>query len=206
MEPFFTTKPVGKGTGLGLSRVYGTVRAHGGAVEIQQRSRAEGTTVTLRLPTTSRGLGRRLGPRPSEGSAVRTLRILLVDDEGIILETIPAMLESMGHTVETACLGEEALRRLDLHRVSTLVILDHNMPGLSGVETLVQLRGKYPGLPVILSTGFLDTKAEDLLAGIPRVWVLKKPYNKRELQKILAESSRRSPMAGERASTPPSVG
>jgi CheY-like chemotaxis protein/two-component sensor histidine kinase len=186
MEPFYTTKPVGKGTGLGLSRVYGTVRAHGGSVEIESRS-GEGTTILLRLPGNldpSREVAPSTGGEPQTPG--RHHRILLVDDERIILESIPAMLKAIGHTVETATLGEEALGRPDLCLGFDLVILDHNMPGLTGVETLRQLRSRCPELPVIFSTGFMDAKTEALLAGIPQVWVLKKPYSILEIQKTLS--------------------
>jgi len=187
MEPFFTTKPLGKGTGLGLPRVYGTVRAHGGTMEILS-SPGAGTTVILRLPARSAGSS----ADPSQGQLCeqaprKALAILLVDDEPIILDTISAMLESLGHLVETAALGEEALRRLDAQAAFDLVILDHNMPGLTGAQTLVRLRDSLPGLPVILSTGYMDARTEELLARIPRVWVLKKPYNRRDLQKLLVE-------------------
>ena len=187
MEPFFTTKPIGKGTGLGLSRVYGTLRAHGGSVKLQSRV-GKGTTVILHLPTSP---GNAQGTVPADGPVQEALgqpcRILLVDDERIILETIPAMLESMGHTVATASGGEEALGRPDLRSGFDLVILDQNMPGLTGIETLVQLRSQCHELPVVLSTGFMDAKTEALLAGIPQVWVLNKPYSMRELQNTLAE-------------------
>ena len=187
MEPFFTTKPIGKGTGLGLSRVYGTLRAHGGTVKLQSEV-GKGTTVILQLPTSP---GNAQDTEPAEGPVQEALgkpcRILLVDDEGIILETIPTMLESLGHTVATASCGEEALSRPDLRSGFDLVILDQNMPGLTGVETLIQLRSECPELPVVLSTGFMDLKTEALLAGIPRVWVLKKPYSMREIQKTLSE-------------------
>jgi len=190
LDPFFTTKAVGKGTGLGLSRVYGALKAHGGTVELQSQP-GRGTTVVLRLPSTTENpqepeladaaLPEALGP---------ALHILLVDDEGIILETLPPVLTSLGHTVETASCGEEALRCLERHGEFALVILDHNMPGLSGAETLRQLRTRFPKLPVILSSGFLDAPTETLLTGVPLVWVLKKPYKMRDFQKTLAEVAR----------------
>jgi len=190
LDPFFTTKPVGKGTGLGLSRVYGTLRAHGGSVEIQSQV-GVGTTVVLRLPLTP---GNPKEPVvadvPVPAVLGPSLHILLVDDEGIILETIPPMLASLGHVVETASRGEEALRRLERHGGFDLVILDHNMPGLSGAETLQQLRGRFPELPVVISSGFLDAPTEALLAGIPLVWVLRKPYKMRDFQTTLAEIAR----------------
>lgn len=187
MEPFFTTKPVGKGTGLGLSRVYGTVRAHGGTLNLLSEA-GGGTSVILRLPTGQEPEARTDAPGPSKPDAPTTsMRILLVDDEGIILETVPALLDALGHRVETASLGELALQRLQTDPNFDLVILDHNMPGMTGAETLVHLRRMCPSLPVLLSTGYMDAGTEDLLSRVPRVWTLKKPYSTKDLQRVLAE-------------------
>ena len=189
MEPFFTTKPVGKGTGLGLSRVYGTVRAHGGTLDIWSEA-GQGTSVILRLPTGQEPAAKHPVPHAEDREdSTASMRILLVDDEGIILETVPDMLAVLGHTVETASLGELALQRLHADPDFNVVILDHNMPGLTGAETLVHLRRMAPTLPVVLSTGFMDTDTEDLLARIPHVWTLKKPYSMREIQRVLTEIS-----------------
>ena len=186
MDPFFTTKPVGKGTGLGLSRVYGTVRAHGGTMRIQSRV-GQGTTVSLRLPLPP-------GVHPSQKREESVpvgqgtpLRILLVDDEYIILESIPPMLASLGHVVRTAPHGEEALRCLESPEDFDLVILDHNMPGMTGADALRRLRRLRPALPVIFSSGFLDAQTEALLADTPHVWMLKKPYRMWDMQRALAE-------------------
>ncbi|NTV75838.1 MAG: response regulator, partial [Holophaga sp.] len=104
------------------------------------------------------------------------LRILLVDDDPIILETLPIVLDFMGHTVLTASRGQEALDRIAAGLEVDLVVLDHNMPGLSGAETLVRLRELRRALPVILSTGFLEAGVEDLVRSLPGVWLLNKPY------------------------------
>jgi CheY-like chemotaxis protein len=96
----------------------------------------------------------------------------------------------LGHVVATASHGEEALRRLEHPGGFDLMILDHNMPGLTGADTLRQLRNSRPELPVILSSGFLDVQTEALLAGIPLVWMLKKPYQVRDIKKALTEVSR----------------
>ncbi|HWQ08220.1 MAG TPA: ATP-binding protein, partial [Holophaga sp.] len=188
LEPFFTTKPKGRGTGLGLSRVYGTVKAHGGSVEIQSAP-GRGTTVLIRLP--SRAATVRRSEAPDTGpEATEALRILLVDDEPILLDTLCDALQAAGHAVEPVASGEAALARLAAPLRFDLVLLDHNMPGLSGLQTLIQIRQRHPGLPVILSSGFLDPETEASLEGMPQAWVLKKPYSTQELQATFARIAR----------------
>jgi two-component system, cell cycle sensor histidine kinase and response regulator CckA len=187
LEPFFTTKPAGKGTGLGLARAYGTLKAHGGTLDLQSKP-GVGTKVFLRMPALfSQSDEQPTQAEPAGAEGLHSKKILFVDDEVILRETIPLMLDSMGHRVETAASGLEALQRLQGGSDIDLVLLDHNMPELTGVETLISLRTRRPDLPVILSTGFVDEATEDVLASIPCVWLLKKPYGKRELQRLLAE-------------------
>jgi len=189
-EPFFTTKPVGKGTGLGLTRALGTVKAHGGTVEIQSAP-GQGTCITIQLPCFQQERSEEpAAEAPAERAPAReALRILLVDDDQVILETMPALLESLGHGVQTASRGEEALARLGAGLEVDLVVLDHNMPGLTGTETLVRLREQRPELPVILASGFVDAFTENLVTSLPQVWILKKPYSLREIRRILAAVS-----------------
>ncbi|MCM2255198.1 MAG: PAS domain S-box protein [Vicinamibacteria bacterium] len=185
MEPFFTTKPVGKGTGLGLSRVFGAVQAHGGSVEIQSKP-GLGTRVLITLPVV-------LGDRPLAPRAATTrpragqaFRLLMVDDDPLVRETWPALLEAMGHQVAVATSGFEALGMLEHGGDWDVVLLDQNMPGLDGVETLARLRQQRPDLPVILATGFLDATARERLRGLTRVCVLAKPLSAEEFQQALA--------------------
>ncbi|BDU73745.1 hybrid sensor histidine kinase/response regulator [Mesoterricola silvestris] len=185
MEPFFTTKAVGKGTGLGLAGVYGTMKAHGGSMEIRSQV-GQGTRVTLRFPATA-GPGP-AGPGTEEAGAEDPgppLRILLVDDDPIILETLPTVLAFLGHGVTTASRGQEALDRIAAGLDVDLVVLDHNMPGMSGAETLVRIKELRRTLPVILSTGFLEGGVEDLVRDLPGVWLLHKPYAMAALRRKL---------------------
>ena len=190
-EPFFTTKPVGRGTGLGLARAGGTVKAHGGSMEIRSAP-GQGTTIVILLPSfqsdrTDEPISERAFDRVERGDC---LRILLVDDDPVILETMPPLLESLGHrVVETAALGRQALAHLRAGLQVDLVVLDHNMPGLTGTETLARLREIRPDLPVVLATGFVDAFTENLVTSLPLVWILKKPYNLREIRKALAGAS-----------------
>ncbi len=186
MEPFFTTKPQGKGTGLGLAMVYGTMKAHDGTLELLSQVDV-GTEAVLFFPPT------RVVPRHIPPAAVAVqelapqpkLRILLVDDDELIRESVAPMLEMLGHQVLTASGGASALRLLEASGAMDLVILDMNMPGMSGAETLPRLLELCPGMPVVMATGFSDHEIAPLLAGHPEVSILRKPFSMREFQRKL---------------------
>lgn len=182
-EPFFTTKPLGKGTGLGLSLVYGVAKAHGGTLDIRS-ALGEGTTITLRFPGLSGDAEEGSAP-PAAAHPMRPLRILLVDDDDLIRTSVPAMLLGLGHSVEGAASGMEAIQRLERGKAFDAVILDMNMPGLTGLETLARIRLLAPDLPVIISSGFLDGAVEGTLQGDPAVSFLAKPYALADLRKRL---------------------
>jgi CheY-like chemotaxis protein len=67
-----------------------------------------------------------------------------------------------------------------------VIVLDHNMPGLSGIETLIRLRALRPGLPIVFCTGHLDDFVRTQLKDCTRVWTLMKPYSVRDIQPILS--------------------
>ncbi len=180
MEPFFTTKPFGKGTGLGLSMVFNTVKAHGGTVQIQSRV-GQGTTILIHLPAAPLEAPGEAPPCGPEAPC-RPLRVLLVDDDALIRDSVPAMLVQLGHHVEVAGGGAQALARLAGGLEVDLVLLDLNMPVMGGVETLVNIRAFRPALPAILATGYLDDATAALLAGMPDVAVLPKPYTMPQFQ------------------------
>jgi two-component system CheB/CheR fusion protein len=184
MEPFFTTKPAGKGTGLGLSLVYGTMKAHGGTLDIQSRP-GQGTRVSLVFPPATGVPGaRRAKAAPAAPS--RELRILLVDDEEIIRSTVGAILDTLGHQAHAAAGGLEALRLVQDGLAPDLVILDLNMPELDGSETFKRLRRTRPELPVVFATGYVDERIPAILSHFSKVQVLKKPFTVAEIREVLA--------------------
>ena len=183
LDPFFTTKAMGKGTGLGLTTAFGTVQNHGGQLEIQS-SPGKGTTVIISLPEADRGAAE--VPVPPEAPAkARSLRILLVDDDTMMLEASSELVGLMGHQVLSATSGEAALGLLEGGAVD-LVILDMTMPGLGGRGTLPLLRGLYPDLPVVLATGLADESAQALVGQFDRVALLAKPYDYTEIRTMIA--------------------
>jgi len=191
MEPFFTTKPVGKGTGLGLASVYATAKAHGGSVSIQSEA-GVGTTVRIQLPAVPETLAAPAAPLSAQ-AAGPPLRILLVDDDDLIRTSMPPMLALSGHKVSTASGGAEALRQLGLGRQPDLVILDLNMPGMDGLETLREIRRRGIELPVLLATGHLEAPAEAVLAGDPNARSIVKPFTMTELDGSIRELLARGP-------------
>jgi len=182
IEPFFTTKPVGKGTGLGLAMVYGTVKAHKGSLEIHSQP-GQGTEVILAFPAMpAPPLAPPAEPAPA---ASPRYRILLVDDDELIRMSIGPMLAALGHEVHSAGSGLEALERLQAGLEVDLVILDMNMPGLNGAQTLTRLLALRPGQTVLMATGYSDDAIAPLLEGRTNVHSLRKPFTLKEIQSKL---------------------
>ncbi|MBI4954171.1 MAG: PAS domain S-box protein [Myxococcales bacterium] len=195
LEPFFTTKPTGKGTGLGLAMVYGTVKAHGGTLTLESQV-GKGTRVRLGLPaelearaTVDRRAEARVAPEPAQ----HHLEVLLVDDDDVVRAAIPRLLEHLGHRVRTAARAEAALELLASGVAVDVMILDHNMPGLTGGAALPRLRALRPGLPIVVATGYRDAELDALLAPYPDVPILQKPFSLGELEAVLARALRGAP-------------
>ncbi|HZS85223.1 MAG TPA: response regulator [Stellaceae bacterium] len=179
-EPFFTTKGVGKGTGLGLSMVYGLAAQSGGLTRISSQV-GVGTTVELFLPVAPAAAAPSRPPRSDGAAAAPSSSVLLVDDDPMVAGGTVAMLRHLGHRVIEASSGAAALEILEAQPVD-LVITDHAMPGMSGVELAERIRRSHPGLPVILATGYADlARGED--HGLPR---LDKPYRLEKLAALIA--------------------
>ncbi len=186
-EPFFTTKAVGKGSGLGLAEVYGTARAHGGAVLVDSTP-GQGTKVALLLPSQV-GTGVPASP-PSASPTPRTprpsRRVLVVDDEANVRRSLSLLLRSAGYDV-VECNGErEAVRRHASERASVdLAIVDMMMPELTGREVVAELRAVTPGLPIIVSSGFSAGSDIEALRAEQGVFLLEKPYTNEQLERAI---------------------
>lgn len=183
LEPFFTTKPQGKGTGLGLALVYGAMKAHGGVVELESAV-GEGTRVALRFPRLSPAAER----APSAAAptrAARPVRVLRVEDDELVRSSTAALLRRAGHEVHAAADGEAALAALSGGLAVDAAILDQNLPGLSGLDTLQRVRATHPRLPVVLVTGLPTPLVEERIAGEAAVRLLSKPFEPAELHAAL---------------------
>jgi signal transduction histidine kinase len=182
-EPFFTTKGVGKGTGLGLSMVHGFAAQSGGAIRILSRLR-EGTTVEVWLPIAQESATAEASSiTPLFGESVAPSRILVVDDDPLVAASTAAMLEDLGHVAIEALSGQRALDMLSIGARPDLVILDHAMPGMTGTELARLIKQSWPGLPVILASGYAELPQGEELE-LPR---LAKPYVQAELAMEIAK-------------------
>jgi signal transduction histidine kinase len=188
IEPFFSTKPIGKGTGLGLSMVHGLLVQLGGQLHLSSEV-GKGTVATLLLPIASTPASV-AAPREAEAAAsARTATILVVDDDPLIASSAVNMLEDLGHTVIEANSGKRALEILDGGQRIDLLMTDQAMPGMTGIELAAEVRGKLPGLPVLLVTGYAELPAN----AVPNLPRLSKPYLQVQLQaqidRLLAKAS-----------------
>jgi len=189
-DPFFTTKEKGKGTGMGLSVVHGIVRNHGGDVYVYSDP-GKGSTFKAYFPVIkSRFIPEKRIERPIP---IGTERILLVDDEPVIMKMGKQILESLGYDVVARNSGIEAL---ELFREKKdrfdLVITDMTMPHMTGeklAENLMQLR---PDIPVILCTGFSAMMDEPKALSMGIRAFISKPILKQEIaeaiRKVLDEN------------------
>ncbi|MBP1773558.1 MAG: Blue-light-activated protein, partial [Holophagaceae bacterium] len=183
LDPFFTTKAAGRGTGLGLSIVYSTMKAHGGSLEITSHP-GQGTTVTLRFPPYDPAEGDPLSAQVAGGADIHH-HVLLVDDDVLVREAMLPLLEGLGHTVTATASGQEALELLEKGLPVDVAIVDQNMPGLSGDETVVLMLKLRPDLPILMASGYLA--ANHLGDGAPwdRIPSLAKPFSREELRQAL---------------------
>jgi PAS domain S-box-containing protein len=158
-EPFFTTKPLGAGTGLGLAMVKGFAEQSGGAMTVVSEV-GSGTTVSLwlvramddaafnRVDDTAVGRG-----RPG------TKRVMLVDDDDLVRETLAEQLEELGFVTIVASSGSEAVALIESGVGLDALVSDLSMPGMSGVATIQKVRALRPELPCFLLTGYVGERA-----------------------------------------------
>ncbi|MGY3342012.1 MULTISPECIES: ATP-binding protein [unclassified Bradyrhizobium] len=191
-EPFFTTKEVGKGTGLGLSQVYGFAKQSGGDVTVKSEV-GRGTTFTLYLPRAqgesasieeaARIEATRSNPLSESGHG---RRVLVVEDNVEVGRFSTQILEDLGYETTLAANADEALKLLEDVNRFDVVFSDVIMPGMNGVDLGREIRRRYPGVPVVLTSGYSEVLAEEGRHGFD---LIQKPYAAEELSRVLRRVS-----------------
>lgn len=172
-DPFFTTKDPGRGTGLGLSIVHGIVGQSGGFVDVESTV-GQGTTFHVFLPTVESEIT--VASESEKPLGECSGRLLIVDDIDLVLECTCDFLQAVGFETYQARNADEALKILSQHRVD-LLLTDFNMPGISGLELISQVRTRWPQVKCILASGYLDENIERRIVNEFKAGTLRKPYN-----------------------------
>jgi DNA-binding response OmpR family regulator len=188
LEPFFTTKG-DRGTGLGLAMVYGMAKRHSAGLDIDSKV-GHGTTIrlTFRSGTPPGATSTR---NPSPLFTARSLRVLLVDDDPALLESLRSSLTDEGHKVSSANGGQAGIDAFrDAQKGGKpfdIVITDLGMPYVDGRQVVASIRAMSPGTPIILLTGWGQHVAGENEGALQVDRVLGKPPRIRELRSALAE-------------------
>jgi signal transduction histidine kinase/ActR/RegA family two-component response regulator len=187
-EPFFTTKGPGKGTGLGLAMARGFAEQSKGSLQIVSTP-GEGTAITLWLPAAHEqfAVGKPDMIQTIE-AAPCTARVLLVDDDDSVRESLAAGLTDMGFRVRTATSGEAALALIHEGEPVDCLVTDLSMLGMNGVSLVHAARGRHPGLPAIVLTGYAGHEAlADGDVTEPSYALLWKPTDPARIARRIAE-------------------
>jgi len=177
------------GTGLGLAICTNLAQLMGGRIWVESEPE-KGACFLVELPLrmTDADLFRsneteKAAKEPFSGPK---LAILAVDDEPDTLELYEAMLSGMGHRVTTAVNGYEALRILERHPLPDMVLMDIQMPVISGTETLRMIRERYAGLKVVAQSAHALTGDRDRFLGEGYDDYLPKPFTPEQLHKVIS--------------------
>jgi len=185
----FTTKIQGKGTGLGLAVIHGIVRKYQGFIRVESEP-GRGSSFQVYIPAL-----------PREKNAVRssrketekplptgTERILLIDDENIILNLHEMLLKKLGYQVTATTDSPAVLKQIRVHPEQfDLIVTDQTMPNLSGAELAQEVLSLRPNMPIILCTGYsaVFLAAEALVMGIKKY--VEKPVQPHELARLVRQ-------------------
>ncbi|MES2194349.1 MAG: PAS domain-containing protein [Pseudomonadota bacterium] len=186
-EPFFTTKDVGKGTGLGLSQALGFAKQSGGEINVTS-TRGEGATFTIYLPQAeSLAHGAEIAAVSAEAAmSGRGHCVLVVEDDEEVGRFSTELLRDLGYAIKWAANASEALAALAEDELTfDLVFSDVIMPGMNGVELANVIRDRYPGLPVVLTSGYSSVLADNAHRGFE---LIQKPYSVESLSRTLRKA------------------
>ncbi|MGD9364394.1 MAG: response regulator [Desulfobacteraceae bacterium] len=179
-DPFFTTKAVGEGTGLGLSVVHGIVKKHNGTIVVESQPE-KGATFKVYLPRIDKRHVKIIDELET-GVPKGSERILLVDDEQELVDTLQQILEGLGYIITATTKSPEAY---DLFRSAPegfdLVVTDLTMPNMTGIDLAEKIIQLNPDLPIIMCTGFSELITPEQAQAVGIREVLFKPVARWQL-------------------------
>jgi PAS domain S-box-containing protein len=193
-EPFFTTKSANKGTGMGLSVVHGIVQNYGGMISVESQH-GEGTVFYIYLPTVEANESVQDDTDIVFASEKPSEHILIVDDEAYIVDMNVHLLKSKGYQVTGTTRPEEAIQMIqDSPNKFDLLLTDQTMPEMTGMELASQIMKINSELPIILSSGYLNSIEKDKLHQFGIQGFLSKPYSMTQLLNMIQNLISKSAM------------
>lgn len=182
-DPYFTTKKVGKGTGMGLAIVHGIVTNWGGYIVVESES-GKGAVFHIHLPAAEQ-MG--FPDAVAEQTVVKgSERILLVDDEAIVADMSRSVLEYLGYTVTLCANGVEAFTTFQQDpMLFDVVVTDHTMPAMTGLELAQRLLAIRPDVRIIICTGYSSTVSEEKALAIGVRGFAMKPLAIQEISQLI---------------------
>jgi len=186
-DPYFTTKE--KGSGLGLATSYSIIKNHGGMIDVRTKY-GEGSTFMIYIPAIVGQVRTEIAEKQQELPQSRKAKVLVMDDEEVIRNISSELLAELGHNVEVAKNGQEALKKyqgaIATGKPFDLVILDLTIRGgMGGIETVQQLFKMDPHVKAIVSSGYSDDVATANYMSQGFKASLKKPYHVEALREVL---------------------
>jgi len=196
-DPFYTTKKQGnQGSGLGLATVLEVVTAHGGNITLDTAV-GSGTTFSIVLPlgkpfslnTARPNTTRQVAPNTRSTTLGETGSILLVEDEVILGRSTQRLLTQAGHKVHSVSSGRDAVRWFEsVEKTPDLVLLDMNMPGMSGADTYRALKRLEPDCCALIYSGYWTPEEEEQLREEGVIEFIQKPFDARQLREAVARA------------------
>jgi CheY-like chemotaxis protein len=184
-DPFFTTKP--KGSGLGLATSYSIIKKHNGHIYLESVLN-KGTSFHILLPASTKAAVKH--KKADSILTTKTGKILIMDDEPIILTVTKTLLSHLGYTVETAKDGETAIeiysKAMKNNQRFDAIILDLTVPaGMGGKEAMSKLLEIDPQVNALVSSGYSNDPIMADYKSYGFKGIITKPYNVEELNKSL---------------------
>lgn len=185
-DPFFTLKEVGSGTGLGLSTTHGIVGQHNGSITVSSKL-GKGATFKIIMPLSEDGTSREEKIKDDIIYGSRQ-KILIIDDEAIVLESIAGLVEQMGYKAIRVNNSEYAMDSFLKHSPD-LVLIDRNMPGLDGVACIREFVNADPDAKVVIISGYENSGHDGIDEDVKKMikGYLVKPCGAAELSRMISQ-------------------